>query len=311
MLLRGLSRSLRTASENPSENAFDAALVPRCRPWVLPWSIPPPDIPLNYYCTRVARRTSYLPLRRPLPCSHRLRCRESWSPTIRLSTSRRFPGPLPNFVHAESQLVTVKVGPWDRNLLHPFTIVKAAAVSSLNSPAHPKNPARQSPKGLCASSTAPAPLATLHPVTTSAASAIPVLRTPSSPRSVAFRSSCHPLHLHPPPVPGGIVVILPDNPRHPSHLPPARSVRQWWALPPAVSGSCCWQMPPTTLAASRSSTAHRSGQDRPRHLVQSHANKARASGFRSAKRSAVFDVGRRWLKRVDFRTSLRQSTVVE
>ena len=226
MLLRGLSQSLRTASENPSENAFDAVLVPRCRPWVLPWSIPPPDIPLNYYCTRAARRTSYLPLHRPLPCSHRLRCRESWSSTIRFSTSRRFPGSLPNFVHAESRLVTVKVGPWGRNLFHPFTIVKAAAVSSWNSPGPPTPRTRPAshPRDLCTSSTAPAPLATLHPVTTSAASAIPVLAYPILTTFCCLSLVLSPPALTPAARSWGIVVILPDSPRHPSHLPPARSV---------------------------------------------------------------------------------------
>ena len=56
----------------------------------------------------------------PSRCSHCLCRRELWSPTTRLHTSRGFPGSLPNFVHAEGWLVTVKVGPWGRNLLHPF-----------------------------------------------------------------------------------------------------------------------------------------------------------------------------------------------
>ena len=39
--------------------------------------------------------------------------------------------------------------------------------------------------------------------------------------------------------------------------------------------------------------------------------KAGASGFQAAKRVAAFDVGRRWLKQVEFPTRRWQSTVVE
>ena len=42
---------------------------------------------------------------------------------------------------------------------------------------------------------------------------------------------------------------------------------------PLLLGRC-----PTTLAVSRSSTAHRSENDSPRHLIQSYSNKARVSG---------------------------------
>ena len=134
------------------------------------------------------------------------------------------------------------------------------------------------PRGYAHSRRAGPPLATLHPVTASAAWVLQVLRILSSPRSIAFCPSCHRLQVHPPPVPGGVVVILPDNSRHPSSLPPVKSVRQWWTLPPAVSGPRCRQMarnPGSFLVFNRIPV----GKDSSRHLGRSFSTRPGPPGF--------------------------------
>ena len=136
MLFRGPPRTLRTASVNPSETASDAVLAPRCRLWVLLRNTPPPDTLFNTVPVPLGERRTCHSVGLS-HCSHRLSCRESWSLTTRLPRLRRFPGPLTNFVHAESRLGAVKIGLWGRNLLHPFTIVEVAAASSVNSPCPP------------------------------------------------------------------------------------------------------------------------------------------------------------------------------
>ena len=148
--------------------------------------------------------------------------------------------PLPNFVHAASRLVTVRVGLWGRNLLHPFTIVKAAAASSLNSPCPPpRTRSASSPGGNHITLRA-------GPARDFAASDhVRRIGNPGAlyPFLATFR--CLSLVLSPPAltpaVRGGVVAILSDNSRHPSHSPPVSSVRQWWVLPPAGYGPCCWQ----------------------------------------------------------------------
>ena len=149
MRLRGPPRLLRTAPVNPPETASDAALAPRRRLWVLPRNIPPPETLLNTVSVMPGEpRTCHSV---GLSCYSNCRCRrEPWSSITKLPTSCRFPGPLPNFVHAENRLVTVKAGPWGRNLLYLSTVVKVAIASSLNAPCPPPGTRPASPpKGLC------------------------------------------------------------------------------------------------------------------------------------------------------------------
>ena len=137
--------------------------------------------------------------------------------------------------------MTVKADLWDRNLLHPFTIVKVAAVASVNSPCPPPGTPAASYPGVCTHS--PRRSSTRDFAASDRVGRIDKSGAPY-PFLATFRSRSpvlSPLALTPA-ARSWRCRHPPDNLRHPSHLPPVRPVRQWWALLPAVSGPCCWQM---------------------------------------------------------------------
>ena len=224
MLLRGLSRSLRTASENPSENTFDAVLVPCCRPWVLPW--------------RFRHQTYHLTITVPVSlgelrtchsvglsrCSHRLRCRG-----VLVSHHQTFHIP-------EGSQPSAKHHPYRKSTRHsegrplgpepapPIHHCEGRGSLVLELPLSTPRTRPASPQGFVRVLSAPD-----HARDFASSDHFRRIGNPGAPRSILTTFRRLSLVLSPPALTRavrswGIAVILPDNPRHPSHLPPARSV---------------------------------------------------------------------------------------